>query len=551
MDDRAREVIRQGNKLFSDKRPIDSLWQEIALNFYPERADFTSVRNDGEEYSDHLFSSYPVLARRELGNMLSSNLRPQAQKWFGIHVEDDDVDDNDEARKYLEFLTDVQWRAMYESQAMFVKATKQGDHDYAAFGNAVIRVGPRPDMSGMLYQNYHLRDCAWSENVAGVVDVMHRDWKPTARQLKEMFPDKISPEVKLMCKKDPEKTVNCRHAVLPSRLYHYESPMKRKYPFTSLFVECESETVLEETGIDIFDYVVPRWMTVSGSPYGRSMATSVALPDGRTIQVVVRTIREAGEKFVDPPMIGIGDAIRGDIALYPGGITIADMEYDERLGEVLRPLTQDKGGMPVGFEIAAALREDIRNAFMLDKIQLPQAGNDMTAFEVRRRIEEHIRGASPIFEPIEKEYNQPLCEKTFEFLSKYGAFPPPEMMPEVLQKGQEVKFSFRSPLSDMADQNETEIYKEVLSTVFIPAAQVDPAQLANVNLTEATRDAARAAGWKADWFNPPEAVDQERQRIQQQQAAQAAQQQAMAEGAVAEQQGKGRKAMIEAGGGGA
>jgi hypothetical protein len=41
MDSRARDVIRIGDALFSKKRPVDSLFQEIALNFYPERADFT------------------------------------------------------------------------------------------------------------------------------------------------------------------------------------------------------------------------------------------------------------------------------------------------------------------------------------------------------------------------------------------------------------------------------------------------------------------------------------------------------------------------------
>ena len=512
MEARAREVVRIGNKMFANKRNVDSLWQEIALNFYPERADFTTKRDDGEEFSDHLFSSYPVLARRELGNLFASNLRPRTQKWFSIHTEDEKLDEGNEERKYLDRLSDIQWRAMYDPPAQFVRATKEADHDFAAFGNAVIKSSPNIAGDGLLYVNYHLRDNAWAENAEGVVDCNHRNWTPTARQLKHHFGDKVSSEVTKAFAKDPEKTFPCRHIVMPSRLYEYKSKSGKEFPFISLYVELESETILEEVGLSYFCYNVPRWQTVSGSQFGRSMATGIALPDGRTMQTVLRVLREAGEKYVDPPMIATMDAIRSDLALYAGGVTTADSEYDEKLGEVLRPISQNSGGMPIGFEIASALREDIRAAFFLDKIQLPEISTEMTAFEVRRRIEQHVRSAAPLFEPIEADYNQPLCKNSFHILQEGGAFGPMDDMPESL-RGAQIRYSFRSPVHDMADQNEAEIFTSVMQTIFAPAAQIDPAQIENVDLTEASRDAARAAGWKSTWFKPKEAVEQRRAQM--------------------------------------
>src|SRR3990167_8237614 len=349
MEQRARDALKIGDKLFDKKQQVNSLHQEIALNFYPERADFTSKRTDGEEYADHLFSSYPVMARRELGNLLAASLRPRSQKWFSIHVDDEELDELDEEREFLERLTDIQWRAMYDRDAGLVRATKEADHDFVAFGNAVIKFGPNAAGDGLLFRNYHLRDNAWSENAEGKIDCDHRNWMPTARQLAQHFPNTISAEVRRAVEKDPEKEVSCRHVVLPMRLYDYKGPTRRRFPFVSLYVEKESETVLEETGLNYFCYVIPRWHTISGSPFGVSMATSILLPDGRTLQVITRTLREAGEKWVDPPMIAVTDAIRGDIALMAGGVTTADIEYDERLGEVLRPISQNKGGMPIGF----------------------------------------------------------------------------------------------------------------------------------------------------------------------------------------------------------
>jgi hypothetical protein len=545
MDQRAREIIKQGDKLFSKRSPLNNLWQELALNFYPERADFTGDRTEGEEFSDHLFTSYPALARRELGNVLSSYLYSRSQKRFSIHIDDETVDNGHEERQYLEYLTSIQWRAMYDTTARLSRAIKQSAHDFVTFGNNVIKFGMNINGDALLFNNYHLRDNAWTENAEGKVDCNHRNWCPTARQIAHYFPKTMSEAVKRALIKDPEKIFDCRHVIMPSRLYDGDSKGRnnRKFGFTSFYVEKESETVLEETGLNYFCYVIPRWHTVAGSQYGISMATSIILPDGRTMQVVTRTLREAGEKYTDPPMVAVTEAIRGDVHLHAGGITSADAEYDSKIGDVLRPISQDKGGMPIGIEIAAALKEDIRAGFFLDKIQLPDVGKDMTAFEVRRRVEEHIRAQTPIFDPIEEEF-APLYEGVYQLMSEQGAFPVQEM-PESLM-GRDIHFSFFSPLADLADQREAETYIDVMTRILIPASQIDPAQMANANLTESTRSAMRAAGWKATWFNPKEEVAVQ-QKQHQQQAMMAKGVEAIgALGGVAEQGGKGMSAIKEA-----
>lgn len=537
MDNRAREALRIGDALFGKKGQVDSLWQEIALNFYPLRADFTNNRTEGEEFADHLFSSYPVMACRELGNLFASRLRDRSNKWFAIHVDEEELDDGDAERAFLEHLTEIQWRAMYSQNTQFVRATKEADHDFAAFGNAVIWYGMNVAGDGLLYRNYHLRDCVWSENAEGKIDCLHRNWNPSARQLKHHFPASISDQVQKACQKDPERKFSCRHVILPTRYYEYKTKGGKTYPYVSLFVERETETILEEVGLNYFPYVVPRWMTVSGSVYGVSMATMVLLPDGRTMQVIMRTMREAGEKYVDPPMIAVGDAIRGDMALYAGGVTNVDMEYDERLGDVLRPIAQDRGGMPIGFEIATALKEDIRAGFFLDKIQMnPVSGKEMTAFEFSRHLQETIRQTAPIFEPITEGYSDPLCEGTFQLLADNGAFPL-EAMPESLS-GRDIKFKFRSPLAEMAEQREAEIFGQVLQQFVMPASQVDPAQLEQADLDISLRDAMRAAGWKQSWFKPKEAIQERRDQMAQQQQQLQAMQAAQSIADTAEKGGK-------------
>lgn len=516
MDSRAKFLLELGDKMFSQRSALVGLWQETALHFYPERADFYGDRGDeGSNFAEHLFSSYPVLARRQLGNLVSTMLRPRERPWFSVHVQDEDQDRDPANRRYLEYVDGVMRRAMYDPVTQSVKATKQADHDYITFGNAVIQVRPNANRDALFYQSHHIRDCVWSENAEGKVDHFQRKWRPTVRQLIQLFGDKVSQQVKDMEATEPERVVECRYIVCPPRLYRQDKGRRKPAKFTALYVECESQNVLQEIDRNWFGVVIPRWHTVSGSPYARSPATEAVLPDARTLQAVVRTLREAGEMHVNPPLAAVQEAIRSDIGYYAGGITWLDAEYDERLGAAIRPLVDGRPGtMPIGLDVAQDLRETVRNGFFLDILQLPEIGKDMTAYEVSRRVEEHVRSSAPLFEPIEEEYNAPLCNETFEVLKAEGAFGPPGMVPEGLRDA-DIRFTFQSPLRDVSERARSSQFIEGLG-VLGQAAQIDPSQIANVEMTPAVRDSLAGIGWPATWLADPANVDAMRAQLQQQ-----------------------------------
>jgi hypothetical protein len=517
-DSRARELIRIGKALYSDREDLLSLWQEIALNCYPERATFTTDESKGAEFADHLFGSYPSMARRELGNSYSAILRPTNVPWFEAHVSDEDKDKHPPHRAYLEYLTRVMRRAMYDPPAQFVRSTKQADHDLAAFGNAALEARTSPDRSRLVYRSFHLRDVAWSENVTGLIDVVFRRWLPSARQLYELWPDKVSAEVKKANEKDPERKFSVLHMVVPTRLYQPDAkPLQKAQPFTCLYIEETSETVLEEVPEPWLSFVIPRWQTISGTPYARSPATEIALPDSRTFQAMVRTLREAGEMHVNPPMVAVTDAVRGDIQLFAGGVTAIDIEYDEKAGPALRALERGAPGtMPIGIEMANQVRDDIRLGYYLDKLQLPKIDpQKMTAYEFQKRIEQMAREGAPIFDPIEDDYNAPLCDLTFTIMKANGAFGPPSDVPAGL-RGDNLKWNFRSPYREATEQAKAGLFIDGLQRVLGPAAQIDPAQLENIDLTQAVRDSLHGLGYPETWFKPPDAVAQKQMAKQRQ-----------------------------------
>jgi hypothetical protein len=537
-----KALVERAQKLLGKRGDLLTLWQTIADNFYVERGTFTATRSLGTEFADHLTTSYPLMVRRDLGNQFSGLLRPTSKNWFYMGAEQTRRDI--EARRWLEWATGVQRRAMYDRRARFVRATKEGDHDFAAFGQCALSVEvftpPRIGSPHLLYRAWHLRDCAWAEDVTGEICTFVRQWKPTLSQLNELFPGQLTEKRKRALAKDPYQEVQAMHIVVPADSY---APLgkeryKDRFRFVSVYVDVEENKALEEVGQHTMPYVVPRWQTVSDSQYAYSPATVCALPDARLLQAMTLTLLMAGEKAVDPPMVGVQTAIRSDLNLYPGGFTAVDKAYDGKLQEVLRPLGIDKNGLPFGMEVRDDIKVALMDAFFLNKLNLPPVdGTQMTAYEVNQRVQEYIRQALPLFEPLETDYNGALCDRSFDLLMRNGAFGPLDSIPQALS-GEDVNFRFESPLQDAIERQKASVFVEAHGLVKV-AVEIDQNAGAVLNAPQALRDALLGIGVPAADIRSEEEVAEYSE--QQAEAAQA--QQALS---IAQQGGEAAKVLGEA-----
>lgn len=518
-----KALIGLGDHLFEKRGSLLSMWQEIGENFYPERADFTVTRSFGESFAGDLTTSYPLLVRRDLGNSLGTMQRPTSIDWFHMRAMREEYEDQP-AKAWLENKEGIMRRAMYDRRSLFTRASKEADHDLAGFGQSVKSIQLNGTANGLLYRCWHLRDNAWCENAEGKIDTNHRKWKPTAAILCQLFKDRVHPKVQeklIGPNKNPYFEVSCRHIVLPSDMYDGDYVGKKPNqssanpPYVSIFIDVDNQHIMEAVGQNYFMYVIPRWQTVSGSQYAFSPATVAALPDARLLQAMTYTLLEAGEKATNPPMVAVQEAIRSDISVYAGGITWVDAEYDEKTGEVLRPITQDKSGLPFGADMRRDTMALMRECFYLDKLTLPVNGPEMTAYEVGQRVQDYIRQASPIFEPLEHEDNGAVCETTFELMMANGAFGSYEDIPQSI-RGKEIGFRFESPLHDAIERQKGNKYTEA-KALLADTLALDPTAAANLDIKTAFRDVLTAIGTPAKWMRSEAEADKQ---IEAEQAAQ-------------------------------
>ncbi len=509
-----KQLLVIAHKAFENRSSVLSLWQDIADNFYPARADFLHTRSLGEEFADHLLDSYPVIAHRDLSDAIGTMLR--GQEWFEVIV-DGEVDHA--GRVWLDHATNIQRQKMAFRGSGFKKATKEGDRDFTAFGQTVIKVMWDMQNYGLLYETKHLRNCAWREDASGEVCTVFVKEKLTINKMYQKFGDKIHPQLleKYNNKEDCEQEIDCMHLQVPVREYTDE-PMAREY--MSFYIDVTNEHMMEEVNVSQKMYVVPRFATIAGCPYGYSPAVMAALPDARAMQAMTHTLMEAGERAANPPMVAARKALREDLNVLANGVTWVDESYDGRLDDVLRPLIHDKSGLPTAFGMKEDVRNSIDLAFYLRSMTLP-TDEQMTAYEVSERMKEFVRKTAPLFDPIEDEYNAALCEITFGNLFEYGQLGRPEQVPGSI-RGRDIMFKFQSPIKEAEERGLAQKFS-IAVDLAAQAAQLQPNVVANFDVDKGYRDSIAGSGVPQEWIRVEDQVAETKKAM----AEQAAQAQAL------------------------
>ena len=536
----AKGLRQQADNTFEKRKGLLILWQEQAENFYPQRAEFTVKRYLGDEFAANLTTSFPLLCHRELSGSFATMLRPTQKEWFEATLAYDQIPDHD-GKAWLQMATTVQRRAMYDIHSQFQRAMPEGDGDFACFGQNVTSVRLNMRRDTLIYQTWHLKDCSWLEDDEGKVCPFFRKWRPQARVLKAKFGDRNSPELQKLVDKAPFDEIECLHMIVDMDMYdgdfklskntaaradQQETNQKhfnrtgRNRPYVSVFYDCMHNHLLEAVPVWTKEYAISRWQTVSGSQYAYSPATIAALPDARLLQAMTYTLLEAGEKATNPPMVATEGAVRSDVAIYAGGITWVDYDYDERTGEALRPMTIDKSGLPIGIDMQRDCRSLLRAAFFIDKIKpfLPTEDKEMTAYQAGQIVSQYIRDALPIFEPMEGERNGQICELTFDLLHRNGAFGSPFDTPRSIL-GRDIQFRFQSPLHDAIEAQKGQKFMEMKGLI-AEAMAMDKNAAAVPNVVDALRDALEGIRVPIRWTRSKSDVDKmtaeiaEKERIQ-------------------------------------
>jgi hypothetical protein len=499
--DLTKGLLSRYEKLEGQRQNWETHWQEVADYMQPRKADVTKQRARGDKRMEQVFDSSPIQAVELLAASLHGMLTNPSTPWFTLRFKDEEIENEDEAKLWLEASTDAMYTAFNRSN--FQQEIFELYHDLITFGTAAMFI-EEDDDDIIKFSTRHINEVFIAENDKGRIDTIYRRFKISARAAMQKFGEAVSSDVQSAFKKDPYKEVEILHAVYPRTDFNPNKKDKKNMPFESVYIEFKNGNELSVSGFREFPFVVPRYLKASNEIYGRSPAMT-ALPDVKMLNEMCKTTIKAAQKQVDPPLLVPDDGFLLPVRTVPGGLNF----YRSGTRDRIEPLNIGANN-PLGLNMEEQRRDSIRAVFYVNQLMMQQ-GPQMTATEVIQRNEEKMRLLGPVLGRLQSELLKPLIDRVFAILLRNNMLP---AAPEFLS-GRDIEIEYVSPLAKA--QKSTEL-QSIMRAVEILGSLANVAPVFDyVNFDNLVKHLADIVGVPQKILKTQSQVNAERQQAQQQQ----------------------------------
>lgn len=492
------QIIRRCKELKSGRENWENIWDEVGHFVLPTKADFLTERTRGDKRDEDIYDSTAISSNQTLASGLHGALTAPSGRWFSIRYRDDQLNDDDAAIEWLEDSVDRIYKTLEESN--FNSEVNELYLDLCCFGTAAMTVETNKveNRDSLNFRTVHLSEVAISENVDGVVDTIYRTLKFSARQAKQLFPDEnLGETIERALENKPDKKFEFIHAVYPREgVEPVDMAPGKDRPWASCWVQVHDKKLIREDGYYECPWMVPRWSKLSGDVYGFSPAM-MARADIRTLNAAKLFELRAWEKNIDPPTLAAYNGIIGDLRLDPGGLT-----YVRDINGV-RPM-QNGTQWNVTQIKSAELITNIRRAFFNDQLQLHE-GPNMTATEVRARMELMQQILGPVVGRLQSEFLNPLIQRVFMVMFRAGAFAEPPA--SLLEGGNKLDVEYVSPLARAQKMDEVFAVERWLGQL-AQVMQIDPTVMDVVDFSKMGRMLAKRLGVPGEVMRSEEEMEQ-------------------------------------------
>ena len=528
--DLARKLKDSLSRLQEKRRNWESHWQEVADYMLPRKAEITKERSRGDKRSTAIFDASAIHALELLAASLHGMLTSSANRWFSLRFKETSLNENDEAKEWLDDATDRMYNAFARSN--FQQEIFECYHDLIAFGTACL-LTEEDENDVVRFSARHIKEVYIQENKKGIVDCLYRRFKMTAEAAVDKFGiDNVSRETQNIFRKSPFEEIELVHVVKPRSVYDDKKKDKQNMPFHSIYFEYKSGHIIVQGGFKEHPYTIPRYLKSSTEVYGRSPGMN-ALSETKVLNKIVEHSLKAMAKQIDPPLLVPDSSMLSPIRMGPGSINFFRSGSRDRI----EPLNINQN-TTVTLNSENQRRDAIAKMFHVDQL-IQQSDHSMTATEVLQRQEEKMRILGPVLGRLQSELLEPMITRVFNIMLRNQLFLP---APEILTQ-QELQIEYVSPMALAQRSQELQSIMRGLE-LFGSLAQTMPV-MDYVDENGLVKQISKILGLPAKLIRSDSEVEQIRADRQAQQQQQMDMQQAVQESQVAKNAAPAAKVLLD------
>jgi len=546
----AEEILTIQEDFETDRTNWDSSWQDCGNYGMPQNSQITTKKAKGQAAIIDLFDTTAEESNIQLAAGLYSYMFPTESRAFILEIDDDELNENDEVKQWLEKVTKIIHKYLVSSN--FRQAFFEFLKSLGCYGTACL-YEEKGKKIPITFICHHMAGIYISQNSDGIIDTIHRTFEYTARQAVQEFGiENLSEDIVTAYNTPRKKNKKFKflHAVFPREEYDHEKDDPVNMPFVSVYIDRRAKKYIgKKSGYPELPYQVDRFDKDSLEVYGRSPMMK-KLPDIKMVNTMQKTRIKGWEKQVDPPILLPDDGSIWPMATKPGGVIFY------RSGGDKPEYWEFKGSLKEMEAAILTVQQAIQKGFFLDMFDPLVDRQNMTATEVMARVEQKMRFLTPIIGRLQSELFNPMIHRIIGILSKRKKIKAdgstesllPEM-PEVLSE-QDFSVMYLGRLALALRTLETEGLAKTLME-WAPLAGLSD-WLDNLDTDMAFRDSSRNNGMPATWLKEIDKVKADRlereQKLQAQQMVAAAPEIAKAAkaGGTAPEEGSITKGMMDA-----
>ncbi|AYR23017.1 portal protein [Herbaspirillum rubrisubalbicans] len=522
MENRATAILRRKSAMQSARSIYEQNWKDGYDYSFPERGDgFYGEKSDGgalQAKRARLFDSTATDAGQILAASIMTGGTPSNSRWLSLTT----GQDNDEEARWLDNAAEVIWQNIhasnYDSEGIDACLDMVAAGWFVMFCDSLAEGG----------FNFQLLPMSSSYIAAskpnGPADILVHEYCLTAEQAVTKFgKDAVSEKIRKCCEEggNPDEKFRFIWSIFPRVSAQAAGILAKNLPFTSTHVDCDSKTVVKESGFHECPFWAPRWSKLPGTVYPVGPMYR-AMPDVKQLNRLVYLEDMNADIAISGMWIAEDDGVLNPrtVKIGPRKIIVANSV------DSMKPLTSG-ANFNLSFSKKEGLQAAIRKILMAD--QLPPVDSPVrTATEFQLRVQQIRQVLGPVFGRMQPEWYGPMVVRCFGLAFRAGVLGQP---PQSLAN-RSFNVEFKSPMAKSQKMEEVSSIESSLNSIgLIAQAKQDQSVWDVVDLDEAARQIIDGRGAPASITRSKENIAQLRdQRAQaQQQAVQQQQQHELAQ----------------------